>query len=188
MTTVAEHMESTSISAQTPDGIAFATIRGDRDVTFSLVPGYYATADEARLADKVAKVAKLLWVARVKEFFRMQSELVGREIRTEPAPRSDVQREREAARNQIEATGRSSDGVINVASVGLLTWTVQITPGSLRGLSEQQFCADVKQAAEMLVSDHRQQLRTIWNTAGEWQGRPVAPARPGELEPPRRVW
>jgi hypothetical protein len=39
MTTVAEHMESTSISAQTPDGIAFATIRGDRDVTFSLVPG-----------------------------------------------------------------------------------------------------------------------------------------------------
>jgi hypothetical protein len=187
MTTMADHLADVTIDAATPDGIAFATLRGQSDVRVSFAPGYYAHADDARVADKLAQLGKLLWVARMKEYYRFKSEQLGRTVRGEAEPVTDAQRARRQARDAIVATGRSVDGTVEATAVGLFGWTVRIAPGTVPRMPEEQFCAAVSQAARGLIEDHLFQLKVVWaQPYGPERGRPVARRGSSPLPPPRR--
>lgn len=162
MSEVMDRLETSVVEAATPDGIAFAKLRGLTQVTVSLAPGYYAHATDARVADKLATLGKLLWVARMKEYYRLKSEYLGREVRGEGSPTSDQQRARREARNNIVATGASDDGTVSASAVGLLNWVVTVAPGTVGRVDEPAFLASCSQAAERLVEDHLLRLRIVW--------------------------
>lgn len=160
-----EHLEGLTAEAETPDGTAFARLRGTHDIRVSFAPGYYAHTTEARLADKLVQLGRLLWVARMREYYRQKSNLLEREVRGEGRPRNERQAARREARDSIVATGRSDDGRVELSAVGLLNWSATIAPGTVRQLSEEQFTAACSQAAERLVEDHLWQLKLVWSSA-----------------------
>ena len=60
-------------SAATPDEKAFATISGRTHVRFTLAPGYYEWASVADLERQLTRLAKLLFVARMKAYYVARS-------------------------------------------------------------------------------------------------------------------
>ena len=171
MTTMNEHLDSMTVQAATPDGTAFATLRGRNTVTVSFAPGYYAQTSEPRLEQKLSQLGKLLWVARMKEYYRFQSQRLGREVRGESTPRTPAQVARREARDAVRAEG-TGGGVVRLSSVGMLHWTAQVEPGTLARVDEATFCAAVAQAAQQLIDEHVWEARLAWSAA-------TAQARPG---------
>lgn len=165
MTAAPEYLETLSAEAETPDGTAFARLRGTSDISVSFVPGYYAQTTEARLADKLTQLGRLLWVARMRAYYRLKSDLLDREIRGEGRPRNERQAARREARDSIVASGRSDDGRVELSAVGLLNWSATVAPGTVRQVSEEAFTAACAQAAERLVEDHLWQLKLVWASA-----------------------
>ena len=166
MATMQDHLDSTTVRAETPDGTAAATLVGDSRVTISFAPGYYAHSTDARVADKLQRLGRLLWVARMREYYRFKSEQLGREVRGEGRPRTAAQAERREARDQIVATGSSGDGLVEISAVGLFRWSVTVRPGTVPTVPEADLCAAVSRAAEALISDHRWRLRLVWSGPG----------------------
>lgn len=162
MSTMNEHLDTMTVRAATPDGTAFATLQGRGAVSVSFAPGYYASSNESRLELKLGQLGRLLWVARMKEYYRFKSEQLGREIRGEGRPRTARQEARREARDQIAATG-SGGGIVTLTAVGMLSWTAEIAPGTVARTDESVFCAAVAQAAESLITDHMGKLRRTWS-------------------------
>ncbi|WP_134764911.1 hypothetical protein [Nocardioides sp. 1609] len=162
MSEMGRHLDTLVVSATTPDETASATLHGRTRVTVSLASGYYAYTTDDRLADKLAQLGRLLWVARMQEYYRFKSEQLGRQVRGEGAPRTPAQSERREARDNIVARGVSHDGAVGLAAVGLFTWTASVAPGTARRSSEEEFCSAAGQAAEQLIEDHLWNLALVW--------------------------
>ena len=150
------------VEAATPDGIAFARLRGRSQVSVSFVPGYYAHSTEARLEDKLAQLGQQLWAARTTAYYEHRSRLLGRPVHEEAEPRTLQQRLRRAARDSLVSTGSSADGVVSLTAVGLLRWQAEVRPGTVREVHEAAFCAACGEAVERLLLDHLDQLSVAW--------------------------
>ncbi len=61
-------------SAATPDERAFATISGRTQVRVTLAAGYYGWASAADLERQLTRLARLLFVARMKAYYVARSE------------------------------------------------------------------------------------------------------------------
>lgn len=162
MTTMNEHLDTMTVTAATPSGTAFATLHGRSTVTVSFAPGYYVHTTEARLEQQLAQLGRLLWVARMKEYYRFKSQQLGREIRGEGTPRTPAQAARREARDQIHAEG--DGGVVRLSAVGMMHWTAQVEPGTVARTDEASFCHAVSRAARQLIDDHLRQLRLTWSS------------------------
>ena len=162
MTRIQDRLDSLTIEAATPDGTAFAHLRGRSDIGVSLAPGYYAHATEDRLAQRLAQLGRLLWVARTREYYRLKSEQLGRTVRGEGRPADARQAARREARDAIVATGESDDGLVSLSAVGLFQWSAVVAPGTVRGVPEEAFTAACGQAGSRLVEDHLWRLKLTW--------------------------
>jgi hypothetical protein len=131
MSTMSEHLDTMVVEAATPGDTAYARLRGRSDVTVWFAPGYYRQSTDERVADKLAQLGKLLWVARMKEYYRFKSQQLGREIRGEGTPKTPAQAARREARDSIVVEGRSDDGAVSLTSVGLLDWSVTVPRGTV---------------------------------------------------------
>lgn len=160
MSTMEQHLAETPVRAETPDGTASARLVDDREITVAFAPGYYARSTDARVADKLQQLGRLLWVARMREYYRHKSQQLGREVRGEGAPRTEAQAARREARDAIVARG--SSGPVEISAVGLYRWTVTLAPGTVKRVPEAELVAAVAEAAGRLVEDHRWQLRLVW--------------------------
>ena len=175
MSAMADHLDTMVVDAATPGDIAFARLRGRSAVTIWFAPGYYRQSTDERIAEKLAQLGKLLWVARMREYYRFKSQQLGREIRGEGTPKTPGQVARREARDGIVAEGSSDDGAVSLTSVGLLDWSVLVPRGTVDGVDEETFTASCAQAAERLIQDHLDQLGYVWATAS---------ARTSPLDPP----
>jgi hypothetical protein len=162
MSAMSEHLDTMVVEAATPGDTAFARLRGRSDVTVWFAPGYYRQSTDERVADKLAQLGKLLWVARMKEYYRFKSHQLGREIRGEGMPKTPAQVARREARDSIVAEGRSDDGAVSLSSVGLLDWSVTVPRGTVARVEEETFVASCAQAAERLIQHHLDQLAYVW--------------------------
>lgn len=162
MSAMTEHLDTMVVEAATPDETAYARLRGRSDVSVWFAPGYYPYATDARVADKLVQLGRLLWVARMKEYYRFKSVQLGRTVRGEGMPKTPAQVARREARDNIVASGRSDDGTVELTAVGLLTWSVTLAPGSVERVAEDAFCAACGQAGERLVLDHLDKLAFVW--------------------------
>ncbi|MFC5730954.1 MULTISPECIES: hypothetical protein [Nocardioides] len=162
MKTMQEHLDTMVVEAATPDETTFGRITGRRQVDVWFAPGYYGHSTDDRIEAKLATLARLLWVARTKEYYRYKSELLGRVVRGEGAPQTLGQEARRAARNNILAVGESGDGLVRIESIGLFQWAVTLAPGSVPAVPESTLAARVGMAASRLIEMHENKLAAVW--------------------------
>jgi hypothetical protein len=138
-------------SAATPDERAFATISGRSRVQFSLAPGYYDWASVADLERQLTRLAKLLFVARMKAYYVARSRDFGQLFTRESPPSSPRDEEYVRARSGLVVEGEAADGAVRISAVGMESWVVHLDRDVQRRLNEAAFCAAVSRAATQLV-------------------------------------
>ncbi len=161
MGVLADGLDNMRVHASTPGGSISAELHGRSDVRVSFAPGYYRRVERSDLEAHLASLAKLLWVARMREYYELRSEATGERITGEPpaiSPRDvDYDRQREG----LLAEGASADGAVYISVLGMKTWTVRVTTQALNSLREDEFAARLGEAAALLISDHRRQVREL---------------------------
>lgn len=162
MSTAFSPLHNLEAEAATPDGTTFGRVHGISRVEIWFAPGYYQYANNARVAAKLEQLGRLLWTARTKEYFSYKSQKLGRTIRGEGRPQSAAHERRREARNNIVARGRSSDGLVELESIGLFHWKATIASGTVPRVDEAEFVRACGEAAEQLVEQHVTQMQRVW--------------------------
>jgi len=147
-------------SAETPDGSASVHIRGVSGIRLVLAPGYFHRASARDLEFQLTRLAKLAFVARMREYYRGRGHELGRDLYREPSPRTDRDRTYVDARSQVVAEG-GAGGPVEVTAVGMEHWTVRIDPAWHATVDEQTFCDTVSSVASRLVEDQFAKIRQL---------------------------
>jgi hypothetical protein len=147
--------------ASSPDGAISAELRNRSQLTLSFAPGWYDRCDESDLERKLAALASLLWVDRMREYWKVRSDDAGERITGEPKPISPRAVRYRDERDALVARGRSADGRVSVSAEGMRNWTVKVAPGTVRGIDEYEFAAAAGQAAAELIQDQYQKIAAL---------------------------
>jgi hypothetical protein len=139
-------------AAATPDERAFATISERTHVRFSLAPGYYEWATVPDLEMQLTRLAKLLFVARMKEYYQARSRDFSMEVTKESPPVSARDHEYVRARAALAVEGVAAGGAVRITTLGMESWAVRLAPEVKQRLDEQAFCDAVSDAATELVT------------------------------------
>ena len=148
-------------SAATPDHRAFATISGRTHVQLSLAPGYYEWASVADLERQLTRLAKLLFVSRMKAYYAARSRDFGQTFTHESPPTSPRDEEYVRARSGLVVEGEAAGGAIRIGAVGMDSWVVHLDRGIQKRLNEAAFCAAVSEAATLLVESQFTQVKAL---------------------------
>jgi hypothetical protein len=159
---LADRVDTMVIRASTPDGGITAELRGRDQLSLSFSDGLYRLFDDdAELSRRLAIVANLLWVARTREYRRIYADVTGDDSTGETLAISERDIAWRTERDDLVATGRSTDGRVTVHFVGMRQWQVTIRPGTVRALDEQQFIRSAGEAAGALIRDQFSQLAAL---------------------------
>jgi hypothetical protein len=148
-------------TASTPDERAFASITGRTHVELTLAPGYYDWASVADLERQLTRLARLLFVARMKAYYVARSKDFGQLFTRESAPTSPRDEEYVRARAGLAVEGVAAGGAIRISATGMDFWTVHLDRDVQRRLDEQAFCHAVSEAATGLVEMQLAQVRAL---------------------------
>jgi hypothetical protein len=148
-------------SAATPDEKAFATISGRSQVRFSLAAGYYDWASVPDLERQLTRLAKLLFVARMKAYYVARSRDFDQLFTKESPPTSREDQEYVRARSGLVVEGEAGGGAVRISAVGMDSWTVTLDRDVQKRLNEPAFCAAVSNAATELVESQFAQIRAL---------------------------
>ena len=148
MTSALAEMTAT---ASTPDERAFATITGRTHVRMSLAPGYYEWASVTDLERQLTRLAKLLFVARMRAYYEARSRDFDQLFTREPAPTTRLDEAYVRARSEIAVEGEAAGGAVRISAVGMDSWAVHLDRDVKQRMDEVTFCDAVSRAATQLV-------------------------------------
>lgn len=152
------------VRVATPYQEMSAELHGRDGITLSFARGWYDQCREPDLERKLQSLATLLWVARMREYWRIFSRHSGESVTAESPPISPRDFRYREAREKLVATGSSPDGRVTISAEGMRIWTVSIRPGTVDTLSEHEFAAAVAHAAAELIQDQYQQIAQLKNS------------------------
>jgi hypothetical protein len=147
MTTAYESFRAT---AETPNGRLSATIQSVDLVTVSIDPSYFNSTSPQQLEQQLATLAKLLFVERMREYYRARSQDFSEPVMREASPVTTEDHEYVDRRNEIQVVG-GSEGSVEVVSTGMQEWSVNINREWFANVDNGSFCAAAGQAASELV-------------------------------------
>ena len=153
---LADRLDGIRVRVRLPGTEIEAELRHRTDVTISFGEGVYAFLAEAQLPNLLANLARLLYAGWLRQYRAAMDD-----SRIDIAPRDQRDRDFLDARSEIESAGRSGDGRIGFAAVGMRDVAATIAPGTLRELTERQFIGRTKEAVTMLIQDHLAQVRQL---------------------------
>lgn len=158
---IADRLDGMRVSAEVAGSALAARLDGRTGVSLSFRPGVYQRVNERELERELTNLARLLWVARTREYYAIVSDVTG-EVRTREG-RAVTQRDLDffAARGELIAEGRSSDGRITIKVQGMQVFRVQIVPGTVRALTEGEFVERVGEAGGELIRDQLRKVREL---------------------------
>ena len=115
-------------------------------------PGYYEWVTVPDLEIQLTRLAKLLFVARMKEYYKARSRDFEMEVTKESPPVSARDHEYVRARAALAVEGVGGGGAVRITAVGMDSWAVRLEPDVKQRLDEQSFCDAVSDAATELVT------------------------------------
>jgi len=148
-------------TASTPDARAFATISDRTQVRLTLASGYYEWASVSDLERQLTRLARLLFVARMKAYYAARSKDFDQLFTRESSPDNPRDEEYVRARARLHVEGDAADGAIRVSAVGMDSWAVHLDRTIQRRMDEQTFCRAVSEAATRLVEMQFAQVRAL---------------------------
>lgn len=164
MGVLADRLDSMRVRASAPAGDIVAELHNRTEVNLSFAPGSYhryRRNGRQELERQLAALAKLLWAARMREYYRALSEALEETVAGEARPVSRRDMDYYAGREHVVAEGHSSDGRLHLMVRGMQTWTVQIANGTLEALTAEQFAEHVRAAAGELIRDQFAKIREL---------------------------
>jgi hypothetical protein len=148
-------------TASTPDERAFASISGRTHVELSLAPGYYAWASVADLERQLTRLARLLFVSRMKAYYVARSKDFGQLFTRESAPTSVRDQAYVRARAGVAVEGVAAGGTIRITAIGMDSWAVHLDRDIQQRLDERAFCRAASEAATRLVEMQFARVRAL---------------------------
>lgn len=152
------------VTATTADERLFAEIRGWYAVRVTGRPGHAEETSDAEMAAQVTRLARRVFVARTREYYRLM------EIHMQPNPimlrraRDDF----EGAVEDRQASGYAADSAVEVTSVGMRHFAVQLEPGTCARLGSEGLGVALTEAANEMVAAWLRVLadykRDLWST------------------------
>jgi hypothetical protein len=157
MSSLGERLDNIHLRVRVPGTDINAELRNRRDISISFGPDVYPWLNERHLEHYLANLARLLYVAWVREYRAALSD----SFRDAGYPEFQRDRDFLAARDEMESQGESADGRLTISAVGMQNVQVRIAKGTLRELSEHQFVACAKEAINALADDHMTKIRAL---------------------------
>jgi hypothetical protein len=144
-------LDELTATASTPDGRALATITGRTHVRMSLAPGYYEWASVTDLEQQLTRLARLLFVARMRAYYEARSRDFAQLFTREPAPTTPLDEAYVRARSEVVVGGEAAGGAVRISAVGMDSWAVHLDRDVQQRMDEVTFCDAVSRAATQLV-------------------------------------
>ena len=153
---LADRLNSIRVRVRVPGTEIEAELRNRTDVTISFGESVYEFLDERGLKRSLASLARLLYAAWLREY-RAAIEDSALDV----APHDQRDYDFLDARSAIESSGASGDGRIKFSAVGMQDLTVEIVPGTVRELTENQFAVRTKEAVTILIQNYMAKVRDL---------------------------
>lgn len=152
LTPIGDALAATTVTVHTPNEQVFGSVVGLRDVRVWFAPGYYQRTAATVLEQNLAALAKLLFVAGVRERGRVSTEVSGQEFtrRIVLGHRAETY---DAFLRDLTVEVVSADGSLTVTAVGQSSYAVRITPGTLERVPQEVFEASCGEVATRLVAE-----------------------------------
>lgn len=159
--TIDNPVNSLEVVVSTPDEQAFGRIRGRTEFTIWFAPGYYDKAGDSDVSWQLQRLGRLLFAARMREYYRLRSLAFRRTVTREAAPVTARDHEYVERREAVVAEATALDGRFKASATGMQHWSVQIDPGTVAEVDEATFCAAVSAAGTTLVEDQFAKIRGL---------------------------
>jgi DNA-binding protein YbaB len=134
-------LDTLSVTVRSPDSNIEAEFDRRFRVSLRFRPGALQQYSEFTLEHQLVQLSRLAWVAYQREY-RAAIEASGR-IVNDWDPKRRAYRE---ALMQIETTGTSDGGYVEVTCAGLERWSVRIQPGAISQLPADRLAAEIQSA------------------------------------------
>lgn len=141
-------VEDMRVSASLDDDRLFAEVRGWYDVHVVVADGYAEQVSDAEMAEKVTRLARLLFVARTREYYRLM------DVHLQPDPLA-LRRMRDGFEKAVEdgqAVGTAAGGDLEIVSIGMRHFDVTIQPGTCTRLGSEGLGSALSLAANGMVA------------------------------------
>jgi hypothetical protein len=146
---LADRLDGIRVRVRAPGTDIEAELRNRTDVTITFGESVYEFADERGLERSLAALARLVYAGWLRQYRAAIDESA-----LDITPSDERDHEFLDERSKVEAGGKSSDGRITFACVGMQEISVEIVPGAVRELTEDQFAARAEEAVTILIQEY----------------------------------
>jgi hypothetical protein len=157
---ITERVERMVVRVEAPSRSVSAEMRGRDDIVVRFAPGFYQRAGTHEMQAQLEQLGRLLWAAWMREYQRIVSD-EHQQTYQETRPVSQLDYEFLEKRANLVAEGRSGDGRIHIAVLGMQQWKVRVAPDAMSTMGEDEFAAQVAVAARELIGDQRAKIREL---------------------------
>lgn len=140
-------VDAMHVTATAAGDALFAEVRGWYAVRVVVAPGHAERTDDAELAAQLGQLARRLFVARTREYYRLM------EVHLQPDPVS-LRHSRDKLEGAVEdeqVTGLAEVGLVEVTSIGMKQFVVRLEPGTAARLGSEGLAAALTTAANEMV-------------------------------------
>lgn len=145
-----------AIRVRAPGTDIEAELRDRTDIAIIFGESVYDFADERGLERSLAALARLVHAGWLRQYRAAIDESA-----LDIAPQDERDHEFLDERSKIEAAGKSGDGRISFTCVGMQEIEVEIVPGSVRELTEDEFASRAQEAVAILIQDYLAKVRAL---------------------------
>ncbi|MCO5968976.1 hypothetical protein [Actinoallomurus soli] len=159
---LASGLLSLTVTATSPDGRISATF-GDQGEKMEIAfrPGGYRHYSETALAQELSRLAMRVTAGYVRAQTRLIDAAIPDVLHDDAIEYGLEDREFRRSLAGIKTAARSPDGRIAVASQALARWRVRIADGTIQGVPEEAFTADLLTAFREVLTRHQAEVRKL---------------------------
>ena len=153
---LAERLDGIQVRVSAPGADIEAELRGRSELRLTFGESVYEFSDERALERTLASLARLLYTGWARQY---QEAIAETNLTSGPRDQHDLNYQEEV--REIEASGESGDGRVALSTVGMGDFAAQIKRGTVRELEEDEFAAQVGEAATLLLGSYQAQVNEL---------------------------
>ncbi|WP_213451001.1 hypothetical protein [Rhizomonospora bruguierae] len=164
MPTTDDYFRNAVITATSPDKCINARISNYTDVEIWFRQGTFERYDESDLAHQLGRLGQGAWVGyqRARQMAYRKALELGPDEADAPRPPEDSRRRAyDAALNEVQGEGVSTDGSIRIRTTGMLRWSVELERNAPRRLGEKAFLTQLGSAYRALLADRELKIAVL---------------------------
>jgi hypothetical protein len=147
------------VRATSPDHGIHAEVRGRDEVTIRLASGAYRSYNESALARQLCQVGTLLWIRHRRAYLETVEDYLGGLV--DDGYENANQREFWRRLEQLPVIGTSARRCLTLRSRALVSWEVEIAPGTIRALRETEFLEELSSSVRAALADYRARVTLL---------------------------